>query len=140
MPDGSRKSTQQRTTIPLITNRGSNRFNTLLSGSNVSQFPYALNIIYQDQKNPALETNAMCAVKRPGWFLNQDVTSGAICNDICFDSSFNSSLVSAFAADETSTTDSTVYVGTTSVGTTDDNVRAITSTRLGSTGYMMIAT
>jgi len=117
--------------IPLVggyNQRGMNA-NTALTALEDQRF---LNCIFNVVTNPVTGTSTVYVEKRPGWGVDSVVAAGSASTALLKPQSFNAS-VTAFGS-----TDSTIYLGSISVGTITGRALFMTETLLNSVGYVMI--
>lgn len=91
-----------------------------------------LNCVFSVVQNPVTGKQAAYMERRPGWGVDSVVASGQASTGLCKPQSFNATL-SAFGS-----TDSTIYFGTSSVGTISGRGIHFTETLVSSVGHVMI--
>lgn len=91
-----------------------------------------LNCLFNVVQNPITRTSSVYVEKRPGWGVDSVVSAGNASTALLKPQSFTAA-VTAFG-----NTNSTIYVGSISVGTITGRALFLTETLLNSLGYVMI--
>lgn len=91
-----------------------------------------LNCMFNVVQNPVTGKATVYLEKRPGWGVDSLVAAGSASTGLCKPQSFNATLT-AFGD-----TNSTIYFGTTSVGTITGRALHFTETLISSVGHVMI--